>query len=67
MTKSELAAIWAKYGGSAVAAYFGTFTAQEWAAVVGAMVAVCGFVMSWYYKHQHLKLARAKAKADPEA
>lgn len=61
-TKPEAVATALKYGGSATAVYFGYFTVQELAAIVGACVAVAGFVMSWYYKHQHLKLAREQAK-----
>jgi hypothetical protein len=42
--------------------YFG-LSASEWTlvfAAVGAVVAVAGFFVSWYYKAQALKLARQR-------
>jgi hypothetical protein len=32
----------------------------------GLIFAALGFLTNWYFKHQHLKLAIAKAQADPE-
>lgn len=59
----------ATYGGSATALYFG-LTANEFAAVGGLIVAVIGLVaklgIDIYYKHQHLKIARQRARADTE-
>jgi hypothetical protein len=57
----QKAASTATYGGSAGAMYFG-YTANEIAAFGGLFVAIIGLVVSqlinWYYKAQHLKLAK---------
>lgn len=53
----------ATYGGSGSAVFFG-LTANEFAAVGGIVVAVIGLLINWWYKHQHLQLAREKQKAD---
>jgi hypothetical protein len=58
----------ATYGGSGVAVYFG-FSPGEWQVIGilgGLIFAALGFLTNWYFKHQHLKLAIAKAQADPE-
>jgi hypothetical protein len=59
----------AEKGGAAVAVV-GGFTATELAAFGGLAVAILGYVtsqvMNFYFKHQHLKIARAAAKADEE-
>jgi Bacteriophage holin family, superfamily II-like len=53
--------------GGALVAIFGGLTATEFAAIGGLAIAFLGFltnaVMNWYFKSQHLKLAREKAKA----
>lgn len=62
-TKAASAAQW---GGSASAVVSGTarifgLTADEWSVIgvmVGMAVAIGGFLLSWFYKQQHLKLAR---------
>lgn len=63
------AAVAAERGGAAVALW-GGFTATELAAFGGLIVAIIGFVvntaMNWHFKSQHLRLAREKAKADPD-
>lgn len=49
--------------GSGGVNYFG-LSKDEWTlvfAAVGALVALLGFLVSWYYKHQTYKLALAKA------
>jgi surface antigen len=33
-------------------------------ALVGGVVGLTGLGISWWYKHQHLQLARAKGEAD---
>lgn len=47
--------------------YFG-LTLNELGVVVGILVAVVGLIgqlgLTWYYKHQHLELARQKRAAD---
>jgi hypothetical protein len=56
-------ALIAQYGGSASAAIFG-LTATEWQVVGvigGLVIATVGFFVSWFYKAQHLKVAREKA------
>lgn len=57
-------AIAAQNGGAAVA-LFGGLTMVELAAFGGLIVAILGYVtntlINWYYKSQHLKLARKNA------
>lgn len=53
------AATAAQYGGSGAALYFG-LTANEIAAFGGLAIAVIGFFVNWWYKHQHLQLAKKK-------
>lgn len=68
----------AQYGGSALAVgagadkYFG-LTTNEWSIIgifVGIAVAILGLVvgqaMSFYFRWQHLKIARQTARADSE-
>ena len=55
----------ATYGGSSAAVIFG-LTANEFAAISGVVIALCGLLVNIYFKHQHLKIARASAKADEE-
>ena len=59
------AATTAQYGGSASAVYFG-LTANEIAAFGGLFIAIIGLLVNIWYKHQHLKIAKEKAKADEE-
>lgn len=59
----------ATYGGSGVAVYFG-FSPGEWQVIgiVGGLVfAAAGWATNFYFKRQHLLLAKSKAQADPEA
>ena len=59
----------ATYGGSGVAVYFG-LSPGEWQVIgiVGGLVfAAAGWATNFYFKRQHLLLAKAKAQADPEA
>jgi hypothetical protein len=62
------------YGGAAVSSgswganYFG-LSKDEWTLIfgaIGALMAIGGFVLTWYYKHQHFKLALTKAVSDLE-
>ena len=53
----------ATYGGSSAAVIFG-LTANEFAAISGVVIAVIGLLVNIYFKHQHLKIALASAKAD---
>jgi hypothetical protein len=55
----------ATYGGSSAAVIFG-LTANEFAAISGVVIAICGLLVNIYFKHQHLKIARASAKADEQ-
>lgn len=57
------AATTAQYGGSGAAVYFG-LTANEIAAFGGLIIAVIGLLVNIWYKHQHLKIAKEKAKSD---
>jgi hypothetical protein len=47
--------------------YFG-LTLNEIGVIIGMFVAVIGLIgqlgLTWYYKHQHLELARQKRAAD---
>lgn len=49
--------------------YFG-LTLNEIGVVIGMLVAVIGLIgqlsLTWYYKHQHLQLARQKRASDNE-
>lgn len=56
MTDKGTGALTYSAAGSAV--FFG-LTANELAAYAATLVAICTFLMSWYFKHQHLKLAKA--------
>jgi len=55
----------ATYAGSGAAVLFG-LTANEFAAIGGVVIALCGLLVNIYFKHQHLKLARQTAKADEQ-
>lgn len=55
----------ATYGGSGAAVVFG-LTANEFAAFGGLAIALIGLFVNIYFKHQHLKLAREKAKSDEQ-
>jgi uncharacterized membrane protein len=53
----------ATYGGSATAIIFG-LTANEFAALGGLFIGVVGLIITTWYKHQHLKIAKESFKAD---
>lgn len=56
----------ATYGGSGAAVVFG-LTPSEWQVIgiIGGLVtAVAGFGLSWWYKHQHLKIVRRDRSDD---
>ena len=55
----------ATYGGSSAAIIFG-LTANEFAAVSGVVIALCGLLVNIYFKHQHLKIAQKNAKVGEE-
>lgn len=59
------AATAAQYGGSASAVYFG-LTANEIAAFGGLVIAIIGLAVNIWYKHQHLKIAKEKAKSEED-
>lgn len=59
------AATTAQYGGSASAVYFG-LTANEIAAFGGLFIAIIGLLVNIWYKHQHLKIAKEKAKSEED-
>lgn len=60
MSAREAATSAATYTSAGGAIAFG-LTANEIAAYIGAAVAVLTFALNWWYRHQHLKLAKAKA------
>lgn len=55
----------ATYTGSASAVIFG-LSANEFAAISGVVIAVCGLLVNIYFKHQHLKIAQKNAKHDEQ-
>ena len=55
----------ATYGGSSAAVIFG-LTANEFAPISGVVIAICGLLVNIYFKHQHLKIAKASAKLDEQ-
>jgi len=55
----------ATYGGSSAAVIFG-LTANEFAAISGVVIAICGLIVNIYFKHQHLKIAQKNAKPDEQ-
>jgi len=55
----------ATYGGSSAAVIFG-LTANEFAAISGVVIAVCGLLVNIYFKHQHLKIAQKNAQPDEQ-
>lgn len=57
---AESAANKSTYVGGTLAT-IGGLTANEIAAFGGLALAVVGFLLNWWYKHQHLKLARKRA------
>lgn len=59
------AATAAQYGGSGAAVYFG-LTANEIAAFGGLIIAIIGLAVNIWYKHQHLQIAKEKAKSENE-
>jgi hypothetical protein len=55
----------AQYGGAAGALIFG-LSPGEWQAIGvigGLLVGLGGFLLAWYYKAQHLKVAKERAFA----
>jgi hypothetical protein len=55
----------ATYGGASSAIFFG-LTANEFGALCGVIIGFVGLVANIWFKHQHLKIARASAKADEQ-
>jgi hypothetical protein len=58
----------ATYGGAATG-FFGWLMSSSFIGLIGAIAAVLGVLVNWYYKHKHYKLAerevneRIKAKS----
>jgi len=72
MTVQEKAAQAAEFAGkSPYYAAGGTviagFALSEWAALMGILATLLTVVINWYYKEQHLKLARGQAQTDGSA
>lgn len=55
----------ATYGGSASAIIFG-LSANEFAALGGLFIGIVGLIISTWYKHQHLQIAKQSLKANKE-
>jgi len=53
----------ASYIGSAIATLVGALSLQEWAALVGILIAVATFVVNWYYKRKAAEAAEAADEA----
>lgn len=56
MTDKGASAITYSAAGSAI---FLGLTANEVAAIIAAVVAISTFLVNWYYRHRHFKLAAA--------
>jgi hypothetical protein len=37
---------------------FASLTLNDWAIIIGMVIAVATFGLNWWYRHQHLKIAR---------
>lgn len=48
------------FGG--IAAFFGAFSVNELGVIVGIVLGVCSFVLTWYYKEKNHQLLEAKLK-----
>lgn len=48
------------YTASGSAVLFGGLTVNEWVAIVGGVCAIATFVVNWYYKRKHYKLAESQ-------
>lgn len=55
----------ATYTASGSAIIFG-LSAHEFAAVAGVCIALLTFALNWYYKQQHLKLARERMERETD-
>jgi len=55
----------ATYGGAAGAILFG-LSANEFAALGGLVIGMIGMAVNIWFKHQHLKLARARCEASQD-
>ena len=55
----------ATYGGSATAIIFG-LSANEFAALGGLFIGFIGLIITTWYKHQHLKIAKENSKANKD-
>jgi predicted negative regulator of RcsB-dependent stress response len=49
----------ATYGGAATS-IFGWFTSNEFAVLVGTVLAIAGFIVNWYYRHKEDKRQQAE-------
>lgn len=50
----------AQWGGG-VGAFWGWVTSNNVLGVIGVLIALAGFIVNWYYKHKHYKLAEKHA------
>ena len=55
----------ATYTASGSAIIFG-LSANEFAAISGVCIALLTFALNWYYKQQHLKLARERMERETD-
>lgn len=55
----------AAYTASGSAIIFG-LSAHEFAAISGVCIALLTFALNWYYKQQHLKLARERMERETD-
>lgn len=54
----------ASYASSGGLIIFG-MSANDFAVMVGLLLAVATFLLNWFYKHQHLKLIEAQVSKSP--
>ena len=64
-TTHSAAATAATYTASGSAIIFG-LSAHEFAAISGVCIALLTFALNWYYKQQHLKLARERMERETD-
>lgn len=50
----------ATYGG-AIGGFWGWLTSNNILGLIGVLIALAGFLVNWYYKHKHYKLAEKRA------
>lgn len=50
------------YGGAG-ASGLGFWLSNEMIGLIGLLIGLAGFLLNWYYKHKHFKLAKLETEA----